>query len=489
MNKQVIAIDIGASSGRLILGEYHNQRLSLTEIHRFENHLIQRNQHVCWDTDALLHQIKIGVEKAVQRGQIPDAMAIDTWGVDYVLLDAQGDRVGEAIAYRDPRTQRAIDDFFDAQSQQPNPRSALTPDTVYQETGIQFLPFNTLFQLFTDTRLHDSSRERISQILMIPDYLNYRLTGTARMEYTNASTTQMLNAPQKQWSHTLLTQLAIPEEWFAPPSEPFHHVGQYVTDGHSIPVISVASHDTASAVIGTPLANAHSAYLSSGTWSLMGIEQPAPVITPFTRQANITNEGGAEGRFRILKNIMGLWLIQNVQKQNPTFDFQQLMHLAEQAPPFAFLINPDDTRFLNPDDMQAEIIHFCQQTQQGTPPDLAAIVRCIYDSLALQYRGTLQELNQIAPEPLTQLHVVGGGSHNRLLNQLTADVCQIPVIAGPAEASAIGNILGQLIALGAITDVDSGRELVRRSFPCRTFSPQPVHGLANIHERFQQLTH
>ncbi|KQH87907.1 rhamnulokinase [Vibrio furnissii] len=480
MAKLFIAVDIGASSGRLMAGEYTAEQLTLTEVHRFNNTLVERDQQVCWNLDELLGQIQYGVDQLVAGGQVPDSLAIDTWGVDYVLLDNQGERIGEAVSYRDPRTSDAMNDFF---------AHTLTKEQLYAETGIQFLSFNTLFQLSVDKRLQGPERDTIASLLMIPDYLNYRLTGKMHFEYSNASTTQLLNAAQQQWSPLLLECCNIDRNWIRPTEQPFQVIGEYTVRDHAIPVVSVASHDTASAVIGAPLLDSHSAYLCSGTWSLMGFEHHSPVINTFTREANITNEGGAEGRYRILKNIMGLWLVQNVQRQNPSYSFAELATLAAASTPFAYLINPDDARFLNPEDMQAEIIAFCQQTGQGTPPDLAAIVRCIYDSLALQYLNVFQELNRVAPHPLTHIQVVGGGSNNTFLNQLTADVCQTPVSAGPAEASAIGNLIGQLIAHGDLAHVEEGRALVRRSFTCHEYQPKPIKGMAQIYARFQQLTY
>lgn len=499
MTTQVIAIDIGASSGRIMVATLDGKRLSLQEVHRFPNRLCHRNNQVCWDTDALLAEIYLGIQHVLDAGITPACIGIDTWGVDFVLLDKEGHRLGQAASYRDSRTDGVMDAFL-AEHQ--------NKAEVYTETGIQFLPFNTLYQLaallnpdllplesasYRGTRTAPEWLGEVATLLFIPDYLNYRLTGVKHCEYTNASTSQLLGSNSRQWSSALLDKIGAPSHWFLPPQQPNQIIGHYQTQdkerqSHQIPVASIASHDTASAVVGTPLSETGAVYLCSGTWSLMGLERAAPIINALSLNANITNEGGSEGLYRVLKNIMGMWLIQRLQQQYPAYSFSDLAALAKQAPAFAYLINPDDKRFLHPNNMEQSIIDYCLDTGQGAPGSLGQIVRCIYDSLALRYRQVFLELQHLSDSPLSHIHIVGGGAQNHFLNQLCADICEVPVCANPTEASAIGNALGQLVAIGRIANISEGRHIVRQSFELTQYSPNAIAGLKPAITCFEQLT-
>ncbi|MEH0675501.1 rhamnulokinase [Vibrio scophthalmi] len=472
MQRHVIAIDIGASSGRVMLGTFDGQRLSLDEQHRFTNQLVSIQGQDCWDIDALFEQVCIGIDVVLESGIHPASIGIDTWGVDFVLLDKQGQRHSPAVSYRDTRTQGVMEQLL---------ADTLDRKALYQTTGIQFLPFNTLYQLCA---LPKESLSDVASLLLIPDYLNYRLTGVKHCEYTNASTTQLLDCRTKQWSQALLDRIGIPSDWFLEPKAPNQIIGEYKT----VPVASIASHDTASAVLGTPLQSDTCAYLCSGTWSLMGYESDHPTLNDEAVLSNVTNEGGAGGTYRTLKNIMGLWLIQSIQKLHSEHHFAQLVEMAQQSPAFEFLIDPDSACFLNPDNMEHAIVDFCQRTGQGTPQTLAQIARCIFDSLALRYAQVFAQLNHLAPKPLTAIHVVGGGANNHFLNQLCANTCQVPVLANPTEASALGNMMGQLIATGAVDSIEHGREIIAHSFELTQFSPTPISQLDALQARFDALT-
>ncbi|WP_105901196.1 rhamnulokinase [Vibrio gangliei] len=478
MSKNIIAVDLGASSGRVILAKVASQKIELSEIHRFANQLISRNGHDCWDLDALLAHIKQGIDKVLQQGIKPDSIGIDTWGVDFVLLDKNRKPLGDFVAYRDKRTQGVMETFFAEQ---------MSKQDVYAETGIQFLSFNTLYQLRAIKQSNPAWFKDVERLLFIPDYLNYRLTGVQNCEYSNASTSQLLNCESKSWSKKLLNAIDIPSHWLLEPQLPNHVIGHYETKEVQIPVVSVASHDTASAVVGAPLQNENTAFLSSGTWSLMGIERLEPIINAHTTELELTHEGGAEGRFRILKNIMGMWLVQRLQNEFSQFSFPQLVDMAKLVTPFRSLINPDDQRFLNPSSMRAEIQNYCRETSQPIPETIAELSRCVYDSLALKYRKVFQDLQSISRVELDSIHIIGGGANNKFLNQLCADVCHTPVQANPTEASSLGNIVCQLVALNAINNITEGRELIRQSFPIDSYTPQPIAHLQQAVDTFTQL--
>ncbi len=478
--RNIVAIDLGASSGRVMLAQWTStsQKLSLREVCRFPNQRVRRAGYDCWDLDRLEQEIRAGLAQLDDEGIVPDSIGIDTWGVDLALLDANGNRVGEAVSYRDPRTDgqmaQAINDLGKA--------------AIYQRTGIQFLPFNTIYQLRALHQQQPDWQAQVKHALMIPDYLHYRLTGKMNWEYTNATTTQLLNIETGEWDSDLLAWAGVDAAWFGKPSAPGNTVGYWSNaTGKAIPVIAVATHDTASAVVATPMMQDDAAYLSSGTWSLVGIESLQPCVSAAALNANITNEGGAEG-YRVLKNIMGLWLLQRVCNELHISDLCALIREAAQEPTCRTLINPNHHRFINPNSMVQEIQNACAEQHMPIPHTPAALARTIFDSLALLYRQVTGELSQLRDAPIRQLHVVGGGSQNPLLNQLCADACQLPVLAGPIEASTLGNVGCQLIALGELRDVADLRRCISQNFPLETFEPQRSSVFAAHQARFSALS-
>ncbi|MGP3593112.1 rhamnulokinase [Vagococcus sp. WN89Y] len=477
--RHCVAVDLGASSGRVMLARFDRQQrtLSLREIHRFVNCLQKVDGFDCWDIDGLEAEIRQGLLKVCEEGIQPDSIGIDTWGVDVVLINDQGERVGLPVAYRDART-----DGIMARAMQ-DPGKA----EIYRRSGIQFLPFNTLYQFRALVEQQPELIDQTAHALMIPDYFSYRLTGELNWEYTNATTTQLVNINTDSWDETLLNWAGVPARWLGTPTHPGNVIGQWICpQGNAVPVVAVASHDTASAVIASPLANQDAAYLSSGTWSLMGFESFTPYTNDNALAANITNEGGAEGRYRVLKNIMGLWLLQRVLKEQAISDLPALIAQTEQLPVCRFIINPNDDRFINPENMSREIQAACRDANQPEPQNAAELARCIFDSLALLYADVLSELAAVRGTPFSCLHIVGGGCQNQLLNQLCADACGLPVIAGPVEASTLGNIGVQLMALDELRHVDDFRQLVAGNHPLITYTPHPDNEIAGYVARFQQ---
>lgn len=477
--RHCVAVDLGASSGRVMLATYDNEQrsLSLREIHRFGNCLQKQEGFDTWDIDGLEAEIHIGLNKVCEQGILIDSIGIDTWGVDYVLLDSKGHRVGLPVSYRDSRTDgvmtRAIEQLGNAQ--------------IYRRSGIQFLPFNTLYQLRALVEQQPELAAKTAHALLIPDYFSYRLTGKMNWEYTNATTTQLVNIQTDNWDEDLLNWTGASQDWFGTPTHPGNVIGHWICPlGNQIPVVAVASHDTASAVIASPLANHDAAYLSSGTWSLMGFESTTPYTSEYALAANITNEGGAEGRYRVLKNIMGLWLLQRVLKEQNVTDLPALIAETEQLSACRFLINPNEDRFINPDNMSAEIQAACRETAQPVPVRPAELARCIFDSLALLYADILTELALLRGKPFSQLHIVGGGCQNLLLNQLCADACGVTVVAGPVEASTLGNIGVQLMTLEELCTVDDFRKVVTDNYGLTLFTPNPDHEIARYVAQFQQ---
>lgn len=476
--KKLLAVDIGASSGRVILGIYENGQISLDEIHRFNNAPKMIQGQTCWDIDFILVQIVTGIEKAINAGHEIDSIGIDTWGVDFVLIDKSGNRLGEAVAYRDARTSNVYDSLV----------QKLSKDLIYSKTGIQFLPFNTLFQLAALNKQQPAWIEDVDKLLFIPDYLNFKLTGVRHCEYTNATTSQLIDCQTKQWDLELLHSIGLSNKWFIEPALPNRLIGTYLSkNNQSVPVASIASHDTASAIVALPTNQKNVVYISSGTWSLIGIESYKAINTPLAQSLNITNEGGAESRFRVLKNIMGLWLIQKVQKEYSNFSFSELVLLAEQATPFNSLIDPDHISFLNPISMVDAIKNFCKETNQYIPNTEGEIARCIFESLAFQYRRVWLELSELNGEAINIIHIIGGGIQNKLLNQFCADACGVSVKIGPVEASAIGNLCGQLIALGEIKSVSEARDIVASSFQIETYTPKKTSAFLDKWLEFERV--
>jgi len=462
-----------------MLASYHREQrtLQLREIHRFVNCLQKQDGFDCWDIDTLEAEIRTGLNKVCEEGIHIDSIGIDPWGVDYVLLDGNGNRVGLPVSYRDSRTDGVMAHAL----------AQLGKAEIYGRSGIQFLPFNTLYQLRALVEQQPELVANVAHALLIPDYFSYRLTGQMNWEYTNATTTQLVNINSDSWDENLLNWTGASRDWFGTPTHPGNVIGHWTCpQENAIPVVAVASHDTASAVIAAPLASQDAAYLSSGTWSLMGFESKTPYTSDTALAANITNEGGAEGRYRVLKNIMGLWLLQRVLKEQRISDLTALIGEAETLPACRFLINPNDERFINPANMSAEIQAACRETAQPVPESAADLARCIFDSLALLYAEVLHELATLRGKPFSQLHIVGGGCQNHLLNQLCANACGITVLAGPVEASTLGNIGIQLVTLDELADVDQFRQVVTGNYGLTTFIPHPDHEIARYRTQFQQ---
>ena len=478
-----IAVDIGASSGRLVWGRIVDGSVCLTELHRFANGFAERDGHCYWNVDYLFAQIMAGLQKAKAEGITSCTLGIDTWAVDYVLLDREGHRLHDVYAYRDDRTRHAMEEVT----------RQMPARTIYEKTGIQFLVFNTLFQL----AVHD--REQLKQadkILLVPDYLHYRLTGFAFNEVTNASTTQLLNLQTQDFDTDLLRLLSLDRTQFAPLIQPGTVLGpikselQETYDLPECEVICVATHDTASAVLGVPADDGErSVFLSSGTWSLIGMEMPRPIVSEAAQSSNFTNEWGAYGTYRFLKNIMGLWLIQEVQRLYPReYTFERFVELAEQEPPFQYFVDFADDRFLHPPDMIAEIQRACRETGQDAPRTAGELARCIFDNLAILYALAVEEMEAITGTAVEVIHIVGGGSNNRLLCQLTADVSGKKVVAGPTESTALGNLAVQMIAKGALPDIQTARQLIRHSFAAKTYLPQQAGMRSEWIARFTRIT-
>ncbi len=467
--RHCVAVDLGASSGRVMLARFDRRTLTLREIHRFSNRLQKVDGFDCWDIDGLEAEIRCGLEKVSEEGVTIDSIGVDTWGVDYVLLNAQGERVGLPVAYRDDRTTGVMARAL----------AQLGKKDIYRRSGIQFLPFNTLYQLRALTEQQPDALNDVTHALLIADYFSYRLTGRMNWEYTNATTTQLVNINTDDWDNTLLDWTGANAAWFGTPAHPGNVIGHWRSPQDAeIPVVAVASHDTASAVIAVPLESKDAAWISSGTWSLMGFESKTPYTSDSALAANITNEGGAEGRYRVLKNIMGLWLLQRVLAEQSVSDLANLIARTEALPACRFVINPNDDRFINPDNMSAEIQAACRETGQPAPLCDAELARCIFDSLAILYADVLGELAFLRGQPFRTLHIVGGGCQNRLLNQLCADACGITVVAGPIEASTLGNIGVQLMTLDELTDVTDFRQVVAANYELTTFTPHPDNEIA-----------
>lgn len=484
MKQNFFAVDLGATSGRTILGSFTEEGISLKEINRFPNHLIEVGGHFYWDIYALYHHIIEGLKLAAQTDEPITSIGIDTWGVDFVCLGKDGQLLRQPYAYRDPHTDGAPEAFF----------SRVSRSEVYAKTGIQVMNFNTLFQLDTLRRHRDSALEACHKILFVPDALSYMLTGEMVTEYTIASTGQLVDAQKRRLDPELLQAVGLTEEHFGRFVYPGEKIGvlteevQRITGLGAVPVIAVAGHDTGSAVAAVPAVNPNFAYLSSGTWSLMGVETPHPVINAETEKLNFTNEGGVEGSIRLLKNICGMWLLERCRLNWGNTSYPELIAEANACQAFRSLINPDDPCFANPADMENTIREYARKTGQPVPETRGQVVRCIFESLALRYRQVLENLRSLAPNPIDTLHVIGGGSRNDLLNQFTANAIGIPVIAGPSEATAMGNILMQSIAAGQADSVAAMRQNISKSIPLKRYEPQDAETWAAAYTHFLQIT-
>lgn len=469
-NYNVLAMDFGASSGRGIIGGFDGEKITLTELHRFENRPVMLAGRYTWDFPSLYAEILASLGKAAQNGGAA-SLGIDTWGVDYGYIDRNGHLLANPVHYRDLRTQDVREKLF----------SRLPWDELYGITGIQDLSFNTVYQLYSDVINDPHLVSSAKKVLFTPDLFNYFLTGQLATEYTIASTGAILDAEKRAISSAILEKIGIPESMFAPVKQPSTYLGKLLPEvrdaagANDLDVINVASHDTASAVIAVPAKNDDFVYISSGTWSLLGTEMYSPVITDETRRYGFTNEGGADGTIRVLKNIAGLWLSQESRRQwmreGVKYSFDELASMANSAEPRRFLINPDDERFTPAGNMPRRIADYCEETGQGRPETPGQIIRCIFDSLALRYRWGVEKINEIKGKKTVSINIVGGGTKEKDLCRLASDACGIPVYAGPTEATALGNISSQLIASGHIGGVSEARDVIRASFPLEEYLP------------------
>ncbi len=464
------AVDLGATSGRTILGTVGEGALEMRELTRFPNNIIEVNGHFYWDIYALYLEIIKGLKVVADEKIKIESIGIDTWGVDFVCIGKDGELLRQPYCYRDPHTMNAPEEYFKR-----IPRSR-----VYELTGIQIMNFNSLFQLDTMYRNKSSVLPITDKILFTPDALSYMLTGNMVTEYTIASTSQMINPRTKYFEKELLAEVGLTEDAFARFVYPGTVVGtlcesvKVQTGLGDIPVIAVAGHDTASAVAAVPSLDKNFAYLSSGTWSLMGIELDESVITEESYELNFTNEGGVDGTVRFLKNICGMWLLERCRKEwdsDASTSYAELIDAALAVPAFRSLINPDAICFANPVSMVKAIQKYCESTGQAVPATQGEITRCIFESLALRYRQVLEKLRSLAPFPIERLHVIGGGSKNNLLNTFTANAIGIPVIAGPSEATAIGNIMLQAKAADCVADIPAMRKMISDSISVLAFEP------------------
>ena len=458
----VLAVDLGAESGRVIAVHFDGQRLTAEDIHRFPNVPVTAGNTLHWDILRLWGDIQTGIGKA----QSPASIGIDTWGVDFGLLDRNGHLLANPVHYRDSRTDDMVDYVF----------SKVPREQVFDRTGVQIMSINSLYQLASLVKNHDPILAAARHFLTIPDLLYYWLTGVKVNEFSIATTTQCYNPRTRQWATDVLDALEIPSRLFGEISSAGTVLGHY----NDVPVVLTSQHDTASAVVAVPARTDQFAFLSSGTWSLLGVELPAPVINAKALAANLTNEGGFNDQILLLKNIMGLWLLQEVRRDwlaaGQDYSYAQLIAEAKKAPAFVTLINPDDALFLKAGDMIGRIQHFARTSGQPQPKSVGSMVRCILESLALIYDYTVRQLTTLSGKSIDTLQIVGGGSQNEMLCQMAADVCGHVVVAGPGEATAIGNAITQLIALGSVGSIAEGRALVRESFPLISYEPDADRG-------------
>ncbi len=483
-----LAFDLGASSGRAILGTLENGKLDLTEIHRFKNQMTRIHGSYYWNIYSLFDELKTGLKKCVTEFNIqPDSIGIDTWGVDYSLVSRSGQLVGLPFAYRDHRTDNAIENFF----------KVMPAKETYLLSGIQFMQFNTLFQLFASKQEKHSRINIAESLLFTPDTLSFLFTGVKKNEYTIASTSQLLKPGKPEWETKLLNAAEVSEDLVNEIVQPGTEIGKILpeiqedTGSKEIPCIAVASHDTASAIASVPADGGNWAYLSSGTWSLLGIESPEPLVSEMSMEMNFTNEGGVEGTTRFLKNIMGMWLIQECKRiwdEEKELEWQEVVDLCKEAAPFKCFINPDNSVFLNPGNMPKAIQEFCAKTNQPVPQTKGEIARCIYESLVLKYKSTIKQIESLTGKPIDKLHIIGGGANNKMLNQLTADAIGIPVFAGPTEATATGNLMLQAKAIGAVKSLAEIREVVKNSFEVTEYVPSSERDWEGAFKRFEALS-
>lgn len=473
--KKYLAIDLGASSGRGIRGKIENKKITLKEVHRFSNDPVETESGFFWDTLRLLFEIKAAILKCSLDGGV-DHIGIDTWGVDYAYIDDTGAMMAPSYQYRDARCARMMSSVYET----------VPYEELYGVTGIESISFNTVFQIADDIARRPWLHKAASKLLLTPDLLGYFLTGKCVSEYTIASTTALMNAGKREFAPEIMAKLGIRPELFAPIAMPGVVLGKLCDridseTGHSgASVINVASHDTASAVVAVPADTKDFLFISSGTWSLMGIESDTPVINDISRKYSFTNEGGAFGKINVMKNIMGLWLIQESRRQwkreGKNYTFDEMSEAALNAEPFASIIDPDDPVFNAAGNMPEKIRDYCKRTSQKIPETMGAVVRCIFESLSLKYRWTAEKLEELTGRRYNVINIVGGGTKDELLCRFTAAGTGRKVVAGPVEATAIGNIMVQAYAAGEVDSIESAREIVRNSFEMKTYAPDNTLG-------------
>lgn len=478
------AIDLGATSGRTILGTLSEDNLQLRELTRFPNQIIETGGHFYWDIYALYNEIIKGLRTVAHEGIEITSIGIDTWGVDFAFIAKDGGLLRNPYCYRDPHTTGIMEEYF----------KHIAKERVYELTGIQLMNINSLFQLYALHKAGDSALAAAEKILFMPDALSYMLTGEMVMEYTIASTSQILNPRTKQMEQELLDICGVGASQFGRPVFPGERIGvlskevQRQTGLGAIPVVAVAGHDTASAVAAVPAEDECFAYLSSGTWSLMGIEVKDAIINAGSFEKNFTNEGGVGGTTRFLKNICGMWLLERCRKEwDVDYSYESLIDAALSAPAFRSLINPDASCFANPTSMLAAIKHYCRETGQPEPESYGEVTRCIFESLALRYRQVFEHLCEMSPFPIKVLHIIGGGSRNNLLNQFTCNAVGIPIVAGPGECTAIGNIMLQAKASGIVENITAMRHLIKASVETSPFTPMDADTWAEGYERYMKV--
>lgn len=487
MSTKYLAIDLGASSGRVVMGELKNKKISLYEIHRFYNGMTYLLGSYYWDIFRLYDEIKKGLSKCADENHKINSIGIDTWGVDYALLDKKGNFLGIPYAYRDHRTDTAIEEVF----------KIIPGERIYQLTGIQFLQFNTLFQLYAAKRDKLPILDIADSLLFVPDIFNYMLSGVKKTEFTFATTSQLYNPNTGKWEKELFDAIGIPINIMQEIVKPGTVIGKLLPDVAKetklgeINIVAPATHDTGSAIAAIPAEHEDFVYISSGTWSLMGIESKKPLISDITLKYNFTNEGGVENTFRFLKNIMGLWLIQECKRIWDSFkkeySYTEIVEMAKISKPFRSLIDPDDNNFYNPGNMPEAIVEYCKKTKQPIPESPGEFARCIFESLALKYRYTLDCLKDISGRDFKTIHIIGGGSQNKLLCQFTADATGLEVVSGPAEGTAIGNIMVQAMAMGEVSSLSEIRRIIKNSFDFETYKPQNTDEWEKAYEFFKSL--
>jgi rhamnulokinase len=481
------AIDLGAQSGRVVVGRFDGERLSIEEVHRFANVPVLAAGTLHWDALRLYEEILDGLSAAAEAPSRIDSIGVDSWGVDFALVDRGGRLIGNPVHHRDRRTDAVMERVF----------ARVPARELYDRTGIQLMPINTIFQLFAMAEAGEPALDVAHRLLLMPDLFHFWLSGVASCELTNATTSQCYDPRAQAWATDMLVRLGLPAEVFretVPPSSVLGPLRPEVVQRTRLRravVVAPATHDTGSAVAAVPFRDPTSVYISAGSWSLVGMELAAPLITDETFAANLTNEGGLGGTFRLLRNVDGLWLLHECRKawkaEGHAWEFQELVRMAEDSPPLRSFVEPNDPRFLVPGELPGRIRTFCAETGQDVPEDAGAVVRCVLESLALKHRQTTQLLREATGAVPPEIHIVGGGALNGPLCQWTADATELPVLAGPVEATAIGNLAAQAIALGELASLDEARHVIRASFEPTAYEPSASSAWLEAAERFDRI--